>query len=109
MGTVFCCYWVAGRIPAFPVNWASVPSLTAVLFAGAGDWDIVSWFRFGSPVGTTAFGPVFAVSTGIIYAFSFVSGFCFCSCWVRSKLFIISLISVLVLVVFCCWPFTVIF
>ena len=35
--------------------------------------------------------------------------FDFCRCWVRPKLLTISSISVLALVVFCCWPFTGIF
>ena len=77
LGAVFCCFWVAGRILAFPVNWATAPILVAVLSAGAGDWALVPWFCFGSPVGKAAFVSVFAVSTGIVYAFSFVSGFCF--------------------------------
>ena len=37
LGTVFCCFWVAGRILAFPVDWATAPLLIAVLSAGAGD------------------------------------------------------------------------
>ena len=77
LGAVFCCFRVAGRILAFPVDWATAPILIAVLSAGAGDWALVPWFCFGSPVGKAAFVSVFAVSTGIVYAFSFVSGFCF--------------------------------
>ena len=77
LGAVFCCFRVAGRILAFPVDWATAPILIEVLSAGAGDWALVPWFCFGSPVGKAAFVSVFAVYTGIVYAFSFVSGFCF--------------------------------